>query len=314
MQGKRLILPAILVFLGFGLGACSTAPTTPSALSQQAADDIAVQAAGSLTGASGGLMLEVDASAGSVPQNGALRFRPGDPPSRVGRSYPIGDTPGGTTPALRFNAGGLPVRTIETGSSGSGDPAHDSGLASAAETTFTAGSITYTVTRTFYDADGNALADYGSTATRLRITASASGSISNQLWSASVGRAGILDVTGIETSQDTLQFDGAGNDTVQCHFMSYDGTRERYFYALGGRSLEAVRLLKNRDANPYPLSGKARWAWSVDRLRSNNKEDVEAHYTALVVVTFNGTADPEIVVDGTYHYHVNLSTGAITRV
>ena len=293
MQGRRLILPAILVILGFGLGACSTAPTTPSALSQQAADDIAMQAAGSLTGASGGLMLELDASAGSVPQNGALRLRPGDP--RVGfdrRAYTNGAA------AFRLRPG---------------DP-NAAAIAASAETTFSAGAITYTVTRTFYDADGNPLSDYGPSATRLRLTARATGSISTQQWSASVGRKGILDVTGIQAGEDTLQFDGAGNDTLQCHFMSYDGNRERYLYALGGRSLEAVRLLKNRDLNPYPLSGKARWAWAVDRLRSNNREDVEMHYTALVVVTFNGTADPEIVVDGTYHYHVNLNSGAITRV
>ena len=292
MQGKRLILPAILVILGFGLGACSTAPTTPSALSQQAADDIALQAAGSLTGTSGGLMLELDASAGSVPQNGALRLRPGDPHLGYRGVYTNGAA------AFRLRPG---------------DP-NAAATSASAETTFSAGAITYTVTRTFYDADGNPLPDYGPSATRLRLTARATGSISTAQWSASVGRAGILDVTGIESAEDTLQFDGAGNDTVQCHFLSYDGNRERYLYALGGRSLEAVRLLKNRDANPYPLSGKARWAWAVDRLRSDNRQDVEMHYTALVVVTFNGTADPEIVVDGTYHYHVNLNSGAITRV
>jgi len=292
MQGKRLILPAVLIIVGFGLGACSTAPTTPSALSQQAADDIALQAAGSLTGASGGLMLELDASAGSVPQNGALRLRPGDPTLGYRGVYTNGAA------AFRLRPG---------------DP-NTATTSAAAETTFSAGAITYTVTRTFYDADGNPLSDYGPSATRLRLTARATGSISTAQWSASVGRAGILDVTGIQSAEDTLQFDGAGNDTVQCHFLSYDGSRERYFYALGGRSLEAVRLLKNRDVNPYPLSGKARWAWAVDRLRSNNREDVEMHFTALVVVTFNGTADPEIVVDGTYHYRVNLSSGAITRV
>lgn len=290
MQGRRLILPVVVVALGFGLGACSQAPTTPSSLSQQTADDIAIQAAGSLTAGSGGLMLELNAGAGSVPQNSGIRLRPGDPGI-------------GTRRRITLDGEGLAPR----------EPALHATV-SAAETTFSMGAITYTVTRTFYDADGNPLSGYGPSATKLRITATANGSISTAQWDASVGRAGILDVTGIESAEDTLQFDGAGNDTVQCHFLSYDGTRERYFYALGGRSLEAVRLLKDRNANPYPLSGKARWAWAVDRLRSNNREDVEVHLTALVVVTFNGTANPEITVDGTYHYHVNLDTGAVTRV
>jgi hypothetical protein len=291
MQGRRLILPVMLLAMGFGLGACSNAPTTPNSLSQQTADDIAVQAAGSLTASSGGLMLELSAGQGSVPSNGALRLRPGDPVVHtkyvLTRNAAFHLSPGG--PGLRASA-------------------------ASAETTFTAGSITYTVTRTFYDSGGNELPNYGSTATKLRITATANGSISTSLWDASIGRAGILDVTGIESSSDTLEFNGAGNDTVQCHFQSYDGTHERWFYALGGRSLEMVRALKDQSANPYPLSGKARWAWAVDRLRSNDRGDVEVHLTALVVVTFNGTANPEIVVDGTYHYHVNLNTGAITRV
>lgn len=291
MQGRRLILPVLAVAMGFGLGACSSAPTTPNSLSQQSADDIAVQAAGSLTASSGGLMLELSAGQGSVPSNGALRLHPGDPASRVKRIL-TNDT------IFRLTPGDPALRTTS----------------SSAETTFTMGSVTYTVTRTFYDSGGNELPNYGSTATKLRITATANGSISTAYWDASIGRAGILDVTGIESSSDTLEFDGAGNDTLQCHFQSYDGSHERYFFALGGRSLEMVRLLKDSNTNPYPLSGKARWAWAVDRLRSNNREDVEVHLTALVVVTFNGTANPEIVVDGTYHYHVNLNTGAITRV
>jgi len=291
MQGKRLILPAALVVLGFGLGACGSTPTSPNSLSQQNADDIALQAAGSLTSSSGGLMLELDAGRGSVPSNAALQSRPGNSGGGTKHSLPV------DSEARRLHPGDPMVAT---------SPA-------SAETTFSVGSITYTVMRSFYDAGGNELGGYGPTATRLRIVASASGSISTARWDATVGRSGILDVSGIESGADTLQFDGAGNDTAQCHFLSYDGTRERYFYALGGRSLEAVRLLKDRQANPYPLSGKARWAWTVDRLRSNNREDVEVHLTALVVVTFNGTADPEIVIDGTYHYHVNLTTGVVTR-
>jgi hypothetical protein len=325
MQGKRLILPAVLVVLGFGMGACgNTPPTSPGSLSQQTADNIAIQAAGSLAGPSGGLMLELGASAGSVPTNSVLRFRPGDPGfstrhvftnggTRLYPGEPVGS--GGPSRSISSPAAPSKPRAISNEPGGDGSPSGDphNSLA-AAETTFTAGSINYTVTRAFYDAGGNQLASYGPTATRLRITATANGSITTDRWSATVGRAGILDVTGIESGVDTLEFNGAGNDTVQCQFLAYDGTGQRYFYALGGRSLEMVQLLKNRSVNPYPLSGIARWAWAVDQLRSNNRGDVALHMTALVVVTFNGTASPEITVDGTYHYHVNLDTGAITRV
>jgi len=268
MRGRHFILPALVVVLGFGLGACGSSPTTPTTFSQQSADDVAVLAAATLTGSSGGLLLELEAGSGSVPSTAALRLRPGEPAPYA---------------------------------------------SATSETTFSVGSVEYTVSRTFYDADGNTLSGYGPEATHLRITCRAQGSVSAPQREASIARFGVHDVTGIEAGRDTLQFDGAGNDTIQCHFTSFDGMRERYFYALGARSLDAVRLLKDRDVNPYPLSGKARWAWEADRLRSNERTDVETHFSALVEVTFNGTANPEIVVNGSYHYHVNLDTGAVTR-
>lgn len=269
MRSGRFVLPMGMVLLAFGLGACGDSPTSPTMLSQQAADDIAVQSAAALTGSSGGLMVELDAGAGSIPASAPWRLNPGEP---------VGN----------FRS-------------------------AAAETTITVGAITFTVTRAFYDDDDNELPSYGPTATRLRITTRATGSIDTPHWDASIGRASILDITGIEAVRDTLQFDGAGNDTAQAHFTSFDGLRERHFYALASRSLDRVRLLKDRDANPWPLSGTARWDWSADRLRSSDREDVELHVEATVIITFNGTANPDIVVNGTYRYRVNLATGAVTR-
>ncbi len=49
-------------------------------------------------------------------------------------------------------------------------------------------------------------------------------------------------------------------------------------------------------------------------LRSNDRADVEAHLNATVVVTFNGTSQPEIVVNGVWHYRWNPGTGIVTRV
>ena len=230
MQGKRLILPAVLVVFGFGMGACgSTPPTSPGSLSQQTADDIAIQAAGSLAGPSGGLMLELGASAGSVPTNSALRIRPGDPGYGTRHVFLNGGTrlypgepggSGGASGSISSPASPSKARTISNDPGGDGSSSDSHNSPAAAETTFTAGSINYTVTRAFYDAGGNELSDYGPTATKLRITATANGSITTDRWNATVGRAGILDVTGIESGEDTLVFNGAGNDTAQCHFLA----------------------------------------------------------------------------------------------
>ena len=76
----------------------------------------------------------------------------------------------------------------------------------------------------------------------------------------------------------------------------------------------AVRRLKNAGpTNGWPLSGTVTYVVSADRLRSNNRADVEAHFDATVVVTFDGTSQPLIVVNGAWRYRWNMVTGAITR-
>ena len=52
---------------------------------------------------------------------------------------------------------------------------------------------------------------------------------------------------------------------------------------------------------------------SADRLRSTSRADVEVHIDATVVVTFNGTSQPEIVVNGTWRYRWNMVTGVVIR-
>jgi hypothetical protein len=184
----------------------------------------------------------------------------------------------------------------------------------ASETTFTVGNVTYTFTRAFYDADGVELAEYGPAAVRLRVTSRAAGGITGLQFAATLGHAGLTDVTGIAPSADTLGFDGAADDTVQTQFTSLDGLHTRHFSWLAHLAYADVRLLKARDVNPWPLSGTATWAVHAERLRAGARGDVEAVFDALVVVAFDGTQYPEVTVNGTYRYRVNLNTGQVARL
>lgn len=186
--------------------------------------------------------------------------------------------------------------------------------AALAETTFTVGNITYRFTRAFYDAQGAELAGYGPTAARLRVTSSASGAIVGPRFEGSLGHSGIMDVTGIELESDTLAFQGVADDTAQAAFTSLDQSRTRHVYAEQHRSCQDVRMLRDREANPWPLSGTLTCAMHLEWLRSASRADVEARFQALVVVTFDGTQYPEIEVDAAYRYRVNLNTGDIARI
>ena len=186
--------------------------------------------------------------------------------------------------------------------------------AAAAETTFTAGNVTYSFAWAFYDAEGAELPEYGPAAVRMRVTSRAAGGIVTPRFEATLGHAGLTDVTGVAPAADTLEFDGAADDTVQTRFTSLDGLRDRYCFWLAHLAHADVRLLKDREVNPWPLSGTATWAVHAERLRSNDRADVEAAYDALVVVTFNGTQYPEVTVDGAFRYRMNLNSGEIVRL
>lgn len=64
---------------------------------------------------------------------------------------------------------------------------------------------------------------------------------------------------------------------------------------------------------PWPLAGTATWHTAVDRLRSADRGDVEAHFEATVTVTFDGTQAPAVVVAGVYRYQLDLASGTLSR-
>jgi hypothetical protein len=183
------------------------------------------------------------------------------------------------------------------------------------DTTVVQGNITYTASRTFYDANDNPLADYGPNATWLRWTSRATGWYEGPRDTATVVHTALLDVHGIQAGQDTLKFDGECADTLENRFRSYDGTRTRYFYWVSNTSIDDVRFLKSliQLGASWPVHGVVTIVVSADRLRSNNRADIEAHFDAIVVVTFNATGGAVIAINGMWYYQWNLATGQISR-
>jgi hypothetical protein len=183
------------------------------------------------------------------------------------------------------------------------------------DTAYTQGGLTFIATRTFFDADGSILPDYGPTAARMTWTSHIYGTVEYPRDTASVEHRATIDVRGIQPAQDTLRFDGGVFDTLVNRFRSYDGTRTRYGAWRSYFTLENVRILKSALAAGlgYPIAGRCTFAVSLDRLRSNDIADVASHVDATVLVTFNGTTVVDVVVDGTYRYRWNLVNGQVTR-
>jgi len=183
----------------------------------------------------------------------------------------------------------------------------------AADTTFSRGNLTITIGRTFYDATDTALPQWDPSAVRVVITSWLRGTVTGPRYSGTIGRTGTLNIRGIQAATDTLVFDGVATDTTDAIYVSLDGTRTFDVHVLATRTLAGVTKLKNTNVNPWPLAGTATWNLSVDKYASGQQGTIEAHYEAVVVLTFNGTEFADVTVNGRFHYKIDLQTGSCAR-
>ena len=183
----------------------------------------------------------------------------------------------------------------------------------APDTTFPRGPLTIALERTFFDVDGNALQRWDMSAVRVAVGSWVRGSVTAVRYQATLGRTGTLDVRGLAAAADTLVFDGTAADTTDARYASLDDRRTVDVHVLATRVLARVRVLKNRDVHPWPLSGTATWNLSVDKFADGPRGGIEVHYDAVVVVEFDGTQVADVMVNGRYRYRMDLQTGGVAR-
>lgn len=185
---------------------------------------------------------------------------------------------------------------------------------SAAETSFSSGGVTYFLSVTFFDAAGNELPGWDSTAVRMVVVTRATGSFSQPEYSTQVAHAALLEALGIEAASDRLTFTGLARDTLHSEFTPADSSGTRTLDAKAAAAWEDVVALKDKNVNPWPLSGRLVWHGEVDAQFPHEGQQISAHHEVTAWVEFNGTRYPTIVVDGKYSYRTDLETGAVERV
>jgi hypothetical protein len=207
--------------------------------------------------------------------------------------------------ATQAPAGGVSVRPVRTA-----EP-----TTAASDTTFSIGGITFTFTRLYLNELHNGMPTFDPVLTWGVVeTSRATGSITLPQFSAAIGRAGTLNLWNVSVvAPDTLTANGTADDTTQCSFVSAFTGAQRYFYSVASGVMSDVRTLKPITTDSYPSSGTVTWTVAADRLRSNDRVDVESHFDALVVVSFNGTRYPDVTVNGIFRYRIDLKTGAVQR-
>src|SRR5262245_23696568 len=178
-------LMAFMAIASILTGCGKDSPTSPSSVSQQDADDSAQQVGFFMGQGNGGSPFAVY----ETGQNSVVA-------SLGHRSNPYGMTPRGGEP----DGGTLTPMVIVP-----------------SDTTFAVGNVTWTLSRSWFDAADNLQANYDPiTTVRVSATARGTGMIETPTDTASFGSSGNLDITGISVLQTSLTTNGARHDTLQC--------------------------------------------------------------------------------------------------
>lgn len=179
------------------------------------------------------------------------------------------------------------------------------------DTTIAFGGITAEISREFYDAENHVLAGYGPTAVRMNWRSHIWGTIETPRDTATIQHHSDLDFTGIGWEDTALVINGTCADTLLNRFHSLDSLLTRYGYWRSTLSASAIAL---RKADGRLLSGRLTYVVKADQLRSGEQGDVEKHLSAIVVITFNGTEYPDVVVNGVHRYRWDKQHGTMIAV
>ena len=128
---------------------------------------------------------------------------------------------------------------------------------------------------------------------------------------ASIQHLSDFDFTGIQLLDSALVINGTCADTLLSRFQSPDSLRTSYGY---WRSTLAAAGIAMRKIDGVPLRGTLTYVVQVDVLRSSALGDVEKHLSAIVVITFNGTQLPDVVINGVHHYKWDMDHGTMVAV
>lgn len=173
------------------------------------------------------------------------------------------------------------------------------------------GDLAWTFEVHWYDVAGAEQEAYDSTTTaRVTTAQTAHGSYAGEGYEATLAHAGQLDLAGLLASQNEIVVSAARADTLNATYAGPNATAQLELRCAG--AFAQVRRSKPLEQNPYPSSGTASWWIDAHRAVQSGQGSQVQDYEAAVVVTYNGTRYVPMVVNGQWHYTLDLDTGAVT--
>jgi hypothetical protein len=206
----------------------------------------------------------------------------------------------------------VPSGLVAQGPTGSASLRGAGPMSVAAETTLVRNGVAWTFAIHWFDAQGTEQALYDpQTTVRMHADSHASGTGLGPQGSATLGTSGTLDVAGISVLQDTLTTNATRQDTLSYSASGPSGSAT--FLSRGAGAFDNVVEAKPESSN-HPARGLATWSLDVTKHLTSTSGSIDEHFTATAVVTFNGTNLVPLVVNGTYHYLLDLDTGQVIAV
>ncbi len=181
------------------------------------------------------------------------------------------------------------------------------------DTTFTLGGLTFTLSRQYYDLFGDPQNDITGTTDSVYASSRVHGSGATGNFEATYGQSGWIGIGGLNPMKDVLHIAGQTSDTLTTHFTALYSDVERFCESRATTTLSGVAWSKPESGPTYPSTGTATVALAFTRFTDGSHGTVEKSVNATIVITFNGTATPHVVVNGTWHYEWNLDTGSLVR-
>ena len=187
------------------------------------------------------------------------------------------------------------------------------GLGVRTDTTWTEGALVVTLSRRWFSLAGIEQDTPDETTDSVRVTSRIAGSDSTERYAVTVGHAGASSIGGLNPARDELWIDIVQADTLVSRFEALHRPVTRWFEGRTTTIANDVRWIKPTTVPTYPASGTLVMTLAAVAYRDGARIDVEKSWNALIVVRFNGTRYPNVVINGSWHYVWDVETGLIIR-
>lgn len=184
----------------------------------------------------------------------------------------------------------------------------------ASDTSFTKNGFTINFYRKFFNATGDSTNAYVRGETIGMFTKrSITGSRTNTNLYMERTQSHRMHITGLDTLSTAVTLNGTDQKYMLHEMNSVMGKSGTHTFTMNGSGTIENLVINKNDGNRYPESGVKTMNMTVDKIMSKNNKTKSKTSTMEITITFNGTANPDLTVNKTKTYTVNLSSGHVVK-